>query len=393
MTNGSIYGVDILKCPISHSDLHWLSGLEIAELNERIRVGSLRHLDGTTVERPLTAALASASGEFIYRVEDGIFFLLSTTALHGGPPATVAACCDLAPETKTVRSFYDEFGWRESDGGFFEDALKFADLRPVSRDYTRNCRLRLAKYLPPRGTYLLDAACGPIQYPEYFTYSTSYDFRICADVSEVALRHAQKRLGENGIYLLCDVTSLPLKDGVVDGFVSLHTIYHVPARQQSKAIAELYRVLKEHGSGVVVYSWGRRSPLMNAVRLAAYPLQALGRIVGAVRSPGIPGHAAGRRVFPPREGPSLFSHFHDFRWYRKNVERPYRSRLASWRSVSVPFLQTFVHERALGRPLLALLFRLESRFPRWFGRYGQYPIFVFTKECRPDYISPENKLA
>ena len=372
MTDGTIGGVDILQCPISHSDLHWLSGLEVAELNERIRVGSLHHLDGTTVERPLTAALASASGEFIHRVEDGIFFLLSTTAVRGGPPATIVDRCDLAPETKTVRRFYDEFGWNESDGGLFEDALKFADLRPVSRDYTRKCRLRLAQYLPPRGTYLLDAASGPIQYPEYFTYSASYDFRICADVSEVALRHARKRLGENGIYLLCDVTNLPLKDGVVDGFVSLHTIYHVPARQQSKAIGELYRVLKEKGSGVVVYSWGRRSPLMNAVRRAAYPLHALG-IVGAGRSRRTPEDAA---------GPSLFGHFHDFRWYRRNVERRYRSRLASWRSVSVPFLRTFVHERALGRPLLALLFRLESRFPRWFGRYGQYPIFVFTKESR-----------
>lgn len=357
MTHDSIGGVDILRCPISHSDLHWLSGLEIAELNERIRVGSLHHLDGTTVERPLSAALASASGEFIHRVEDGIFFLLSATAVRGGPPPMAADHCDLAPETKSVRRFYDEFGWRESDEGLFEDALTFADLRPVSRDYTRNCRLRVAKYLPARGTYLLDVASGPIQYPEYFTYSASYDFRICADVSEVALRHARKRLGENGIYLLCDVTNLPLKDGIVDGFVSLHTIYHVPARQQLTAIGELYRVLRDNGSGVVVYSWGRRSPLMNAVR---------------------------RAVFVPREGPFLFSHFHDFRWYRSHVERRYRSRLASWRSVSVPFLQTFVHERALGRPLLALLFRLESRFPRLFGRYGQYPIFVFTKDSRLD---------
>jgi len=376
--------VDILRCPISHSDLHYLSGTEIEALNGRIRIGSVNDLRGTTVERPLTAALASGGGEFVYRVEDGILFLLPILAIRGGPPAAVAPCCDLAPETKNVRRFYDEFGWRESEEGVFEDARTFEDLRPVSRDYIRKCHLRIARHLPPRGTYLLDAASGPIQYAEYFTYSEGYEFRICADVSEVALRHARKRLGERGIYILCDVTSLPLKDGVVDGFVSLHTIYHVPAQRQTDAIGELYRVLKEHGSGAVVYSWGNRSPLMNAALLEVHPLQALRRMVDAVRS--LMGHRADSRgaASPGTAGNAvpLFGHSHDFAWYRKNIERRYRSSLASWRSVSVPFLQRFVHERALGRPLLALLYSLESRFPRWFGRYGQYPVFVFTKERR-----------
>jgi len=349
--------VDILRCTISHSELHWLGRGEIEALNQEIRTGSLRHLDGTTVERPLMAALASAGGELVHRVEDGIFFLLSAAAIRGGPSATVVTRCDLAAETKSVRRFYDELGWREFVGGAFGDALRYEDLRPMSQDYIRKCHLQLAQYLPRRRTYLLDAACGPIQYPEYFTYSAGYVFRICADVSEVALRHARKRLGEKGVYVLCDVTKLPLKDGVADAFVSLHTIYHVPARQQPRAIDELYRVLKEHGSGVVVYSWGNWSPLMNALRLLL--------------------NHHGDSKEPP-----LFGHSHDFTWYCKNVERRHRRRLASWRSVSAPFLQKFVHERALGKPLLALLYFLESLFPRWFGRYGQYPVFVFTKERR-----------
>lgn len=347
--------LEILRCPISHADLHWLGHGEIEALNQGVRSGSLRHLDGTTVKSPLTAALASAGGEWVHRVEDGMFFLLSAAAIRGTPSATVVTGCDMAAETKSVQHFYDELGWRESDAGVFGDALRYEDLRPISQDYIRKCHLRLATYLPPRGTYLLDAACGPIQYPEYFTYSAGYDFRICADVSEVALRHARKRLGEKGIYILCDVTNLPLKDGVADAFVSLHTIYHVPARQQPRAIGELYRVLKEHGSGVVVYSWGNWSPLMNALR---WPL----------------------KHHEDSNGPPLFGHSHDFTWYRTNVERRYRTRLASWRSVSVPFLQRFVHERTLGKPLLALLYVLEGLFPRWFGRYGQYPVFVFSKE-------------
>jgi SAM-dependent methyltransferase len=282
-----------------------------------------------------------------------------------------------------VRRFYDEFGWRTADAGRFQDALKFEDLRPVSRDYIRRCHLRIAKYLPPRGKYLLDAASGPIQHREYLTYSRHYEFRICADVSELALRHARRRLGKSGIYLLCDVTRLPLKDETVDGFVSLHTIYHIAAQQQPKALEELYRVLKPRGSGVVVYSWGAGSPLMNAFDAPA--LRALGRMAAAVRAwagSSRRGHANTCGARDTRDEPPLFGHSHDFMWYREHVERPYRARLVSWRSVSVPFLQRFVHERAFGRPLLALLYSLEGWFPRWFGRYGQYPAFVLIKRDR-----------
>jgi len=364
-------GADILRCPISHSGLRWLSPGEVEELNERARLGSLRHADDTNVEQPLTLALASADGEFIYRVDEGIFVLLSTRAIRAGPLSTRVAKSELSPETENVKSFYDQLGWRESAEGIFEDAMMFEDLRPVSRDYIRKCHLRLAKHLPARGRYLLDAACGPIQYPEYFTYSASYDFRICVDVSAVALRHARNRLGDKGIYLLCDITNLPLEDGAVDGFVSLHTVYHVPAQRQLKAIDELYRVLKTHGSGVVVYSWGNHSPLMNAAHLDARPLQAIGKMLGAPRSPP-----------RPSEAPRLFGHSHDFTWYRENVQRTYRSSLSSWRSVSVPFLQLFVHEGALGKAFLTVLYSFESWFPRLLGRYGQYPVFVFTKGRR-----------
>ena len=94
--------VDILRCPLSHSDLHWLADAEIEALNQQVRIGSLRHVEGTLVERALTAAVASPGNEFVYRVDDGIFFLLSNAAIRGGAPAALVTGHGLSPDRKSV---------------------------------------------------------------------------------------------------------------------------------------------------------------------------------------------------------------------------------------------------------------------------------------------------
>ena len=50
---------------------------------------------------------------------------------------------------------------------------------------------------------------GPIQYPEYLTYSEGYQYRLCLDISIVALIEARKRIGEKGLFVVADVSNLP----------------------------------------------------------------------------------------------------------------------------------------------------------------------------------------
>jgi hypothetical protein len=45
----------------------------------------------------------------------------------------------------------------------------------------------------------------------------------------------------------------------------------------------------------------------------------------------------------------------------------------------VRFLRAVIHAPLAGRLWLRLLFRLEERFPAWFGERGQYPLVVITK--------------
>jgi len=276
---------------------------------------------------------------------------LETVRAYGG---------ELRVEKQAIMDFYDQVGWKE-EGNQFYDGARFEDLRPVTRDYIHRCHLRVNRYLPSKGTYLLDAASGPVQYPEYLTYSEGYDFRICADISFRALKKAKKNVGEKGIYLLCDVTNLPLKDNTMDGIVSLHTIYHVPADEQAGAVRELHRVLKAGHTGAVVYSWGPHSFLMNLLMVPYFLLKRL------------------LRKATEAEPSELYFHHHKPAWFRKEIKQQCDARLAIWRSVSVAFLRRVIHEKVFGRQLLGLIYVLENFLPRFFGRHGAYPMFILTK--------------
>ena len=89
-----------------------------------------------------------------------------------------------------VRQFYDQIGWQTVSDGTYQNA-RYEDLRPVAREYIHRCHMRVKQALAPSGRLLLDAGSGPIQYPEYLTYSQGYQQRVCLDISIVALEEAR----------------------------------------------------------------------------------------------------------------------------------------------------------------------------------------------------------
>ncbi len=121
---------------------------------------------------------------------------------------------------KSVREFYDRVGWQTVNADMYQNA-QYEDLRPVSQDYIHRCHLRVNRHIAKEGQYLLDAGSGPVQYPEYLTYSEGYQARVCMDISIVALKEARKRLGDHGRYVVGDIAHLPFKSDVFDGIVSL----------------------------------------------------------------------------------------------------------------------------------------------------------------------------
>lgn len=293
--------------------------------------------------------LKTQDHEIYYPIKDGIIYLL--------PQAKQAE------QTKQdVQSFYDNLGWKK-EGDVYKDAKDSEDLRTVSKQYIEECHQRVKTHLPIQGQYLLDIACGPLQYPTYLTYSDNFDYRICADISLTALKEAQKKLGDKGIYILCDVTALPIEANKIDAVVSLHTLYHVPADQQAKGFAELHRVLKPGGKSVIVYSWGQRSILMN---VTMFPFKALSFLR--------------RKLISKYAKQELYFYTHSYRWFCEEIKEKYNTSLFSWRSVNVPFLKVFIHPFLGGGTFLKMIAWLENTFPEQMGRIGAYPMLVSTKK-------------
>ena len=351
-----------LICPVTGKALKELDHTDIKKINSQIKTGSLFHVDGSLVKKEITLGFISIDGEFAYFVEDGIAILLEKLAIH--LDSTYKIKMDFGPQKSNVQDFYNELGWHKESSDFL-DAVKFEDLREVSKEYIYKCHMRLKRYIKPSGKYIVDVASGPVQYPEYLEYSKNYQQRICVDFSLLALKEAKKKLGDKGIYILGDITNLPFKEDSMDAVLSLHTIYHVPADEQDKAFVEIHRILAVDSSAAIVYGWGRHSLLMN---MTLFPFKLFNLIVKLIRKPF--------KNNPLRN--ELYYQPHNYRWLkRQNWE--FNFKIFVWRSVFVEFQKRYIHAGFGGNQILAFLYYLEEKFPRFFGQYGAYPIIVIDK--------------
>ncbi len=275
---------------------------------------------------------------------------------------------------KEVREFYDRVGWQKAAGGVYQNA-RYEDLRPVANEYIHRCHLRVNRFLKQGGRYLLDAGCGPIQYPEYLTYSQTYSRRVCLDISIVALHEARQRIGEHGLFVVADVANLPFKAETFDGVVSLHTLHHLPLEDQVKAYHDLYRVLAPGRTMVIVNGW-TDSTLMNQtgwlVRLAERIKWRLERSQKEILLERKPEAEA-------KEPSGTFIKKQNAAWLKRQLDGKMRYDIRVWRSVNMRFLRALIHPKLGGRYWLRLLYWLEERFPGYFGEKGQYPLVVIIK--------------
>jgi len=373
---------NILRCPIQKVGLREMTLREVQEVNRRIAMGDLFHFDGTLIGQKIESGFISEDGKLGYPIVEGVVILLASLAMVlNNNINNEGLNIFLQKEKKDVKDLYDQILWRKEDEDHFVDALKFEDLRKVSKEYIHKCHIRINRYLRHEGNYILDVASGPVQYPEYLTYSLHFKVRICVDISFVALREARRKLGEKGVYLLADITNLPLKDDLMDSVVSLHTIYHVPKGEQIKAFSEIYRVLKIGSPAIVVYR-GARLPLTDLglsffrwvktfIRKALDMKQSILKPLPSKQNTTLQKHSESSW-----SNPYFYAYKYKFlkkQDWGKNLE------VCVWRSVSVEFLKIFIHKWFFGKQVLSIIFLLEEKFPHWVGRIGYYPLFLLKK--------------
>ncbi|MDY6873415.1 MAG: class I SAM-dependent methyltransferase [Chloroflexota bacterium] len=287
---------------------------------------------------------------------------------------------------KNVREFYDRVGWQMVDEDFYQNA-QYEDLRPVSRDYIHRCHLRINRHLAPEGGFLLDAGSGPVQYPEYLTYSEGYHARVCMDISIVALREARKKLGEKGRYVVADIAHLPFKPDAFDGIVSLHTVHHVPMEDKLTAYEELYRTLNPGKTMTVVNGWTRAPLMVRLQKFMARMRRAHDWWLRKIKRQDVPSpedqpaaSAPSETTEAPSKAPAgTFVQKLNAEWLTEALTGRMPFEIFVWRSVSVAFLRSVIYPDWAGRFWLKVIYGLEEIFPRWLGRIGQYPLVVISK--------------
>jgi len=369
--------VEILQCPTTGRPLRRMSEDEIQAVNQAVLEKKLSFRDGTPLLAPLGEGLITDDGLHGYLYQDGVAFMLADLALLPGSRTAPAPPVNQNP----VMDFYNQKGWSEVEEGIYEDTL-FEDLRPVARDYVHLCHRRLARHFTS-GRFFFDVASGPVQYPEYREYSEKSQYRVCIDFSLRALHGARERLGEKGLYILGDITNLPIKSGSMDGGVSLHTIYHVQKEKQRAAFEEVYRILKPGARAAVVYSWGGHSMSMGLIKKIARTPRALKRI--AAKSI--------YRIFAPTKyrkimelelrdaeakGELYFDPF-PYRWIVTELSPRMRWSLTVWRFLSIEVMRSYLPDNNAGKGFLRFIFGLEETFPRLTARLGQYPAIILEK--------------
>ncbi len=276
-----------------------------------------------------------------------------------------------------VRQFYDQVGWQKISNGVYQNA-EYEDLRPVSRSYIHKCHLRVNRHLNHQGKYLLDAGSGPIQYPEYLTYSSGYQYRVCLDISIVALMDARDRIGDHGLFVVADVANLPFAPDVFAGVVSLHTLHHLTEKDYLPAYHELMRVMKSGARAVVVNGWGD-SRLMRFFRYPMLVMESFTRRRPAEANSGKT-KASDTAAKSGTKPEGTFVHKLNAQGLRKLLGEDFPVEIRVWRSVSVRFLRAIIQPYLLGWFWLSLLYGLEELFPKYFGEKGQYPLITFTKK-------------
>ncbi len=158
---------------------------------------------------------------------------------------------------KSVKEYYNTIGWKKEKGKYV-DTLMFTSDKGLK--YKEVCFKRLRDMIG-QPDLLLDVACGAKP------FASSAKKQLCIDFSITAIEEAKRNM-PNGLFVLGDITSLPLKDNSVSSTLSLHTVYHVHKDKQEAAIKELKRVTKN--KCYVVYNAGKHATIVNMLTL---PLQ------------------------------------------------------------------------------------------------------------------------
>lgn len=262
---------------------------------------------------------------------------------------------------ENVGDFYDKQGW-DYEGLDTHDAVINENLTRTAETYVRRVRLRIFQSLG-EGSYLLDIGCGPIQYPEYVKYSSNYEYRVCVDLSEKALKEAERKIGQRGKFYKGDYLEISnLPESPFDGAALVNVLYHVHKDSQRLMVEKIIGDLKIGGRLVVVYSNPRSFSSM-FTRMLLWTKNYLYKMTL-------------RSNYQIRTNPIYFYRHPISFW--KGFEHLAKVELKAWRTFD-PSIEKWMFTKYLGgKFFLNLLYKLENL--KFWAYVSEYQIVVLQKK-------------
>ncbi len=252
-----------------------------------------------------------------------------------------------------IYKFYNEIGWKKNKINSI-DAQLFEDLRPCAKNYVSKCRKKIKKYIPKKGTNLLDFASGPIQYDEYLSYSKNFNKRHCVDFSKTAIKEARRKIKKKGKYYCKDFLKINFKKNFFDCVISLHTIYHINKKDQKKTVEKMIDITKKGKPIIIVYS---------------NPNTLVSKIKNVLKFNN-------RNI---KDKKLLYFYCHPLNWWKQFNDKA-SVEVFIWRSFSSQHQKIIFPDNYIGKLMFDLLFFFENKFSKFFSKNFQYPIILLTKK-------------
>lgn len=232
----------------------------------------------------------------------------------------------------SVKDYYDKIGWKKQKGKYV-DTLTFTSSKGAK--YKRLVNERLRNMIGEKDS-LLDIACGAVP------FNSKAKKQICIDFSITAIKEA-KQNRPDGLFVLGDITNIPLKDNSVTDTISLHTIYHIDKDKQSRAIEEIRRVSQR--KCFVIYNAGKHATLVNILTL---PLQLW--------------NWSEKRINPNSKR-KVYFYAHDYNWLEKYGR-----------------LETYTLLNENGIKLYSVFLGLIAKIEKYFPRHAYHPLLIIDKK-------------
>jgi SAM-dependent methyltransferase len=266
---------------------------------------------------------------------------------------------------RTVRDFYDTFGWRRSGDRSGEEML-FRKFDKNYYPYNDRVNQRILNCFFQRTGKLLIAGGGDLP-STHVEIASQFKHVCCLDISKIALDISKDKLGCTQEYILGSVLNIQKPSDYFDAVYCAHVIYHIDKKLQANTIAEIIRVTKPKGKIVIVYG----NPKSFAIRIL--------RVLSKTKELLFVYRRADNRLPKVENAPPLYIYTHPLEWWNQFCDRCDLALLPG--DALSAEQERRLHVKGLSaRAFYRLCSWYEERYPRRAVKYWTFPVIILDKK-------------